>query len=71
MPRKSKDGKRYKAPGSRKLHDVIGVENGGPGGRRSGETGHTVPDYLKFKGSCYEAINILSIKAQLFKPKFD
>jgi len=26
-----------------------GVESGGPGGRRSGETGHFVSDYLKFK----------------------
>ena len=50
VPRKSKVGKRYKSPGSRKLHDVIGVEMGGPGGRRTGETGHKVPDYLKFKG---------------------
>ena len=50
VPRRSKDSKRYKAPGTRKLHDVIGVETGGPGGRRQGETGHSVPDYLKFKG---------------------
>lgn len=28
---------------------MIGAENGGPGGRRAGETGHTVADYLKFK----------------------
>ncbi|XP_064595679.1 dual specificity tyrosine-phosphorylation-regulated kinase 1A-like isoform X8 [Liolophura sinensis] len=47
--KKPKDGKKYKSPGSRKLHDVIGAENGGPGGRRAGETGHTVADYLKFK----------------------
>ena len=47
--RKSKDGKKYKSPASRRLHEVIGVETGGPGGRRAGETGHTVSDYLKFK----------------------
>lgn len=40
---------QYKPPCSRKLHDIIGAENGGPGGRRSGEAGHTVADYLKFK----------------------
>lgn len=40
---------QYKQPGSRKLHDVIGAENGGPGGRRSGEPGHNLADYLKFK----------------------
>lgn len=40
---------QYKPPGSRKLHDVIGVETGGPGGRRLGEQGHSVSDYLKFK----------------------
>lgn len=47
--KKPKDGKKYKQPGSRKLHDVIGAENGGPGGRRSGEPGHNLADYLKFK----------------------
>ncbi|XP_042898107.1 dual specificity tyrosine-phosphorylation-regulated kinase 1A [Parasteatoda tepidariorum] len=47
--KKTKDGKKYKPPGSRKLHDILGVETGGPGGRRLGETGHSVSDYLKFK----------------------
>ncbi|XP_033759224.1 dual specificity tyrosine-phosphorylation-regulated kinase 1B-like isoform X2 [Pecten maximus] len=47
--KKSKDGKKYKQPGSRKLHEVIGAETGGPGGRRAGEPGHNVADYLKFK----------------------
>ncbi|XP_074652300.1 dual specificity tyrosine-phosphorylation-regulated kinase 1B-like isoform X2 [Tubulanus polymorphus] len=49
LPRKSKDGKKYKSPGTRKLHDVIGAETGGPGGRRAGEAGHSLSDYLKFK----------------------
>jgi len=49
MLRKSKEGKKYKAPGNRRLHDIIGVESGGPGGRRAGEVGHFVSDYLKFK----------------------
>ena len=40
---------QYKHAGTRKLHDVIGAETGGPGGRRAGEPGHTVADYLKFK----------------------
>ena len=44
-----KDGKKYRAPNSRKMHDVIGVETGGPGARRLGEPGHSVQDYLKFK----------------------
>lgn len=44
-----KDGKKYKLPGTKKLHDILGVENGGPGGRRSGEAGHSMSDYLKFK----------------------
>ncbi|KAG7471317.1 hypothetical protein MATL_G00123310 [Megalops atlanticus] len=47
--KKTKDGKRYKPPASRKLHSVLGVEVGGPGGRRAGESGHAVADYLKFK----------------------
>uniref|UniRef100_A0A1Y1N919 dual-specificity kinase n=2 Tax=Photinus pyralis TaxID=7054 RepID=A0A1Y1N919_PHOPY len=47
--KRSKDGKKYKLPGTKKLHDILGVENGGPGGRRSGELGHSTSDYLKFK----------------------
>ncbi|XP_029923997.1 dual specificity tyrosine-phosphorylation-regulated kinase 1A, partial [Myripristis murdjan] len=47
--KKTKDGKRYKLPGTRKLHSILGVEVGGPGGRRAGESGHAVADYLKFK----------------------
>lgn len=49
IPRKSKDNKKYKSPYSRKLHEIIGAESGGPGGRRAGEMGHGVADYLKFK----------------------
>lgn len=40
---------QYKASGARPLHDVLGVETGGPGGRRSGEPGHSMADYLIFK----------------------
>uniref|UniRef100_A0A8C4NGN6 dual-specificity kinase n=1 Tax=Eptatretus burgeri TaxID=7764 RepID=A0A8C4NGN6_EPTBU len=48
--RRAKDGKReYKPPSSRRLHDILGVESGGPGGRRAGEAGHGTADYLKFK----------------------
>ncbi|KAM6225577.1 LOW QUALITY PROTEIN: dual specificity tyrosine-phosphorylation-regulated kinase 1B-like [Porphyrio hochstetteri] len=39
----------YKVPGTRRLHEVLGVESGGPGGRRAGEQGHAPSDYLKFK----------------------
>lgn len=39
----------YVPPGTRKLHDILGCETGGPGGRRLGEPGHTLQDYLKFK----------------------
>uniref|UniRef100_A0A452HJS9 dual-specificity kinase n=1 Tax=Gopherus agassizii TaxID=38772 RepID=A0A452HJS9_9SAUR len=41
--------KEYKVPGTRRLHEVLGVESGGPGGRRAGEQGHSPSDYLKFK----------------------
>lgn len=41
--------KKYRSPGSRKLQDILGVEIGGPGGRRNGEVGHNMSDYLKFK----------------------
>ncbi|GIY05769.1 hypothetical protein CDAR_506481 [Caerostris darwini] len=47
--KKVKDGEKYRPPGSRKLHEILGVESGGPGGRRQGEPGHSVSDYLKFK----------------------
>lgn len=47
--KKPKDGKKYKLPGTRRLHDILGVETGGPGGRRAGEAGHSMSDYLKFK----------------------
>ncbi|KAJ4461406.1 putative Serine/threonine-protein kinase minibrain [Paratrimastix pyriformis] len=35
--------------GMRSLHTILGVETGGPQGRRSGEPGHSVVDYLKFE----------------------
>ncbi|XP_045478961.1 serine/threonine-protein kinase minibrain isoform X2 [Harmonia axyridis] len=47
--KKPRDGKKYKFPGTRRLHDILGVETGGPGGRRLGEFGHSMSDYLKFK----------------------
>lgn len=47
--KKNKDSRKYKPPESRKLHDILGVETGGPGGRRLNESGHSVSDYLKFK----------------------
>eukprot|EP00118_Oscarella_pearsei_P003037 m.12674 g.12674 ORF g.12674 m.12674 type:complete len:543 (+) comp24227_c0_seq2:264-1892(+) len=48
--KRSRDSrKEYKSPGKRRLHDVLGCETGGPGGRRQGEPGHFLPDYLKFK----------------------
>eukprot|EP00057_Strongylocentrotus_purpuratus_P026801 XP_011681275.1 PREDICTED: dual specificity tyrosine-phosphorylation-regulated kinase 1A [Strongylocentrotus purpuratus] len=47
--KRSRDGKKYKSPRTRKLQDILGVELGGPGGRRAGEPGHTVSDPHKFK----------------------
>ncbi|XP_032296184.1 serine/threonine-protein kinase minibrain isoform X3 [Drosophila virilis] len=47
--KKTLNGRKYKPPGSRKLHDILGVETGGPAGRRMDEPGHSVSDYLKFK----------------------
>lgn len=49
--KQQKETKKYRAPGTRRLHDILGVESGGPGGRRLGEPGHSVSDYLKFKVS--------------------
>ncbi len=36
-------------PGTRKLHDVLGVETGGPGGRRRDMPGHSIVDYMNFQ----------------------
>ncbi|XP_065207977.1 serine/threonine-protein kinase minibrain isoform X2 [Planococcus citri] len=47
--KKTKDGKKYKSPATRRLQDILGIETGGPSGRRVGEPGHSVSDYLKFK----------------------
>jgi dual specificity tyrosine-phosphorylation-regulated kinase 1 len=41
--------KTYKPAASRRLTDILGVNTGGPYGRRYGEPGHTSDDYLKFK----------------------
>ncbi|KAF9420737.1 hypothetical protein HW555_003085, partial [Spodoptera exigua] len=41
--------RKYRLPGTRRLHDILGVEGGGPAARRRGEPGHSVSDYLKFK----------------------
>uniref|UniRef100_A0AC35U719 Dual-specificity kinase n=1 Tax=Rhabditophanes sp. KR3021 TaxID=114890 RepID=A0AC35U719_9BILA len=45
---KSNKGKIYKRPGSRKLSDILGVNTGGPSGRRLGEAGHSSEEYKKF-----------------------
>ncbi len=39
----------YVPPGSRKLHNILGCDSGGPGGRRAGDQGHTYQDYIKFR----------------------
>ncbi|XP_009286107.1 PREDICTED: dual specificity tyrosine-phosphorylation-regulated kinase 1A-like, partial [Aptenodytes forsteri] len=49
LKRNKESKKEYKVPGTRRLHEVLGVESGGPGGRRAGEQGHAPSDYLKFK----------------------
>jgi len=39
---------QYLPPGTRKLYHILGVDSGGPFGRRRGEAGHTTGDYLQF-----------------------
>ncbi|KAK1330204.1 hypothetical protein QTO34_010390 [Cnephaeus nilssonii] len=41
--------KDYQGPGTRRLQEVLGVQTGGPGGRRAGEPGHSPADYLRFQ----------------------
>eukprot|EP00108_Taenia_solium_P001107 TsM_001115500 transcript=TsM_001115500 gene=TsM_001115500 len=38
----------YKPPGARKLSDILGVNSGGPMGRRLQEPGHSPQDYAIF-----------------------
>lgn len=44
-----KEGKKYKAPGARRLRDILGSDSGGPQSRRLNEPGHSLNDYLKFE----------------------
>lgn len=39
---------QYLPPGTRKLYHILGVDSGGPHGRRRGEEGHSTADYLQF-----------------------
>lgn len=52
----------YKPPATRRLHEILGVETGGPGGRRSGEPGHAPCDYLKFKGKTLKYAHYITLK---------
>ena len=40
---------QYIPPGTLLLDNILGVDIGGPGGRRAGEPGHAPTDYAKFK----------------------
>lgn len=49
VPRKHKKCRvQYLPPGTRKLYHILGVDSGGPHGRRRGEDGHSTADYLQF-----------------------
>lgn len=52
--------RKYRLPGTRRLHDILGVEGGGPAARRRGEPGHSVSDYLKFKVRLHCLLSFLS-----------
>ena len=47
----------YSGPGSRRLHDILGCETGGPDGRRKNESGHSPQDYHKFKDLIYRMLD--------------
>ncbi|XP_065920815.1 dual specificity tyrosine-phosphorylation-regulated kinase 1B-like isoform X2 [Dysidea avara] len=57
--RRPRDGRKdhYRKPGSRPLHDILGVDTGGPGGIRLGDAGHTTTDYNKFKDLILRMLN--------------
>ena len=43
------NGQKNGLPKFRKLHEIIGVYTGGPGGRRLHNVDHSVSEYLKFE----------------------
>lgn len=47
--KKATDTRKERPPGSKKLDTILGIEHGGPGGRRRNEPGHSLADYMKFK----------------------
>ncbi|ESO11591.1 hypothetical protein HELRODRAFT_108864 [Helobdella robusta] len=72
-----KDISKYKPAGSRNLRSVLGVEVGGPGGRRLNESGHSCADYATFhdlisRMLTYESIKrispIIALEHSFFKP---
>lgn len=52
-----KEGKKYKAPGTRRLRDILGSDIGGPQSRRLNEPGHTLQDYIKFEDIIIRMLN--------------
>ena len=60
--KRTKEGKKYKAPGTRRLRDILGCEIGGPQSRRINEPGHSVQDYLKFEDIVTQMLS--------YEPKF-
>lgn len=52
-----KEGKKYKAPGTRRLRDILGSDVGGPQSRRLNEPGHSLQDYLKFEDVIIRMLN--------------
>uniref|UniRef100_A0AC34G3F6 Protein kinase domain-containing protein n=1 Tax=Panagrolaimus sp. ES5 TaxID=591445 RepID=A0AC34G3F6_9BILA len=55
--RRHRDMKMYKNPGSRSINDIIGVNTGGPQGRRIGESGHGADDYSVFVDLIVKMLN--------------
>ncbi|KAI9590669.1 probable serine/threonine-protein kinase dyrk1 [Glossina fuscipes] len=46
--KKSENSRKYELPGSRKLHNILGIDIGRSGGKRTDESEHSMTDYLKF-----------------------
>uniref|UniRef100_A0A1A9UPH9 dual-specificity kinase n=1 Tax=Glossina austeni TaxID=7395 RepID=A0A1A9UPH9_GLOAU len=46
--KKNEDGRKHELPGSRKLHDILGVDIGGSGGKRADKSDRSMTDYLEF-----------------------
>lgn len=62
IPRRKDNKTNYRAPGTRTLDEILGVNTGGPFGRRKNESGHSPEEYLKFKDLIQKMLDYNPVK---------